>query len=105
MGALRRAYSISAANAARRLDQAISFASSFHQRETLVWRQQPRAGRRVRDAPRTRRRRKERHDPQSLFLREGRPARGKAASSNGAGLPRPEKWAGGLQVMIRNHPE
>src|SRR6202165_307455 len=70
MGALRRPYSLPAANAAGPLDEAISPAPSFHQREALVRRQQSRAGRRVRYAARTRRRRKKSHDPQSLFLRK-----------------------------------
>src|SRR5216683_6124024 len=73
MGALRRAYFLSAANAARPLDEAISPAPPFHQRETLVWRQQSRARWRVRYAARTRRRRKKSHHPQSLFLKRGRP--------------------------------
>jgi hypothetical protein len=54
-GALRGPRSLPAAHPIGALDQAISFASSLHQRETLVRRQQPDAGWRVRHVPWTER--------------------------------------------------
>jgi 4-hydroxysphinganine ceramide fatty acyl 2-hydroxylase len=58
-------------DAARTLDQAVSSAPPFHQREALVRRQQSVAGRLVRHVSRAGCFGEERNDPQALFLKRG----------------------------------